>query len=94
MAQNDLISLEKKLLEKEERLESEKRELEKEKEKLSELKDSYREKLEKVSSLSSAEAKEELLRQVEQKEAGVVARIIKEKEEGAKALAELVNNRF
>lgn len=88
MAQNDLITLEKKLLEKEERLESEKKSLEKEKEELDKLKDSYREKLEKVSHLSQNEAKDELLKQVEQKEAANVARIIKEKEEDAKITAE------
>jgi ribonuclease Y len=82
MAQTqDLISLEKKLLEKEERLESEKKELEKEKEK-------YKEKLEKISSLTRDEAKKELLAQVEQAEANSVAKIIKERGEAAKITAD------
>ena len=90
MTQNnqDLISLEKKLLEKEERLDSEKRDLEKDKEKLKELKDKYQEKLEKVSSLTSEEAKKSLLEEVEQREAKAVARIIKEREEAAKLTAD------
>lgn len=88
MPQNDLIALEKKLLDKEERLESEKKDLEKERGDLLKIKDSYREKLEKVSSLSTEQVKKELLEQVEQKEASVVARIIKEKEEEAKITAE------
>lgn len=84
----DLISLEKKLLEKEERLDSEKRELEKEKEKLKQLKDKYQEKLEKVSSLTSEEAKKSLLLEVEEREAKAVARIIKEREEAARLTAD------
>lgn len=81
MAQNDLIVLEKKLLEKEEKLE-------KEKEKLEELKEKYTEKLEKASGLSREEAKKQLFEEIEQKEAKEVARIIKEKEEGAKITGE------
>ena len=77
----DLISLEKKLLEKEEKLDSEKKTLEKEKEK-------YKEKLEKISSLTREEAKKELLLQVEEMEANSVARIIKEREEEAKLTAD------
>jgi len=88
MAQNDLITLEKKLLEKEERLESEKNDLEKEKETLAKLKEEYQEKLEKVSGLTSEEAKSELISEVEQKEVKEVARIIREKEEEAKRTAE------
>lgn len=90
MAQNnqDLITLEKKLLEKEERLDGEKKLLENEKEKLKELKDKYQEKLEKVSSLTSEEAKKILLEEVEQREAKAVARIIKEREEAAKLTAD------
>lgn len=84
----DLISLEKKLLEKEERLDSEKKELEKEKEKLTELKDKYQEKLEKISSLTSEEAKKILLEEVEQREAKAVAKIIKEREEAARLTAD------
>ncbi len=88
MPNQDLIALEKKLLEKEERLESEKKSLEKEKEELDKLKDSYREKLEKASHLSESQAKDELLKQVEEKENAIVARLIREKEEEARSTAE------
>lgn len=90
MTQNnqDLISLEKKLLEKEERLDNEKKELEKETQKLKELKDKYQEKLEKISSLTLQEAKKSLLQEVEQNESKAVARIIKEREEEAKLNAD------
>lgn len=84
----DLINLEKKLLEKEERIEKEKKSLEKEREDLLELKNEYREKLSKVSSLTLEEAKKELLSEVEAKEAQEVARIIKETEEEAKRTAD------
>lgn len=76
----DLIAVEKKLLEKEEKLEREKEQLER-------LRDEYRQKLEKVSGLTSEEAKQALLDEVEKREAQVVAKIIKEKEEEAKAKA-------
>ena len=88
MAQQDLIVLEKKLLEKEERLESEKKAIEKEKEKISKLQDEYTTKLEKASGLTSKIAKEELLKEVEEKESADIARIIREKEEEAKSTAE------
>ena len=90
MAQNnqDLISLEKKLLEKEERLEREKEELEKDKQNLKQLREKYEEKLEKISSLTTEEAKKALLEEVEQDEVKAVAKIIKEKEEEAKLIAD------
>jgi len=83
MAQNnqDLISLEKKLLEKEEKLE-------KEKDRLDELKEKYEEKLEKASPLTKEEAKKALLEEVEQSEAKIVARLIKEREEEAKLVSD------
>lgn len=88
MAQNDLIALEKKLFEKEEKLEREREDLDKEKMGLAKLKDQYGEKLEKISSLSSDEARRELLKEIEEKEVQTIARIIKEKEEEAKRTAE------
>lgn len=88
MAQNDLIALEKKLFEKEEKLEREREDLNKEKEGLAKLKDQYGEKLEKISSLSSDEARRELLKEVEEKEVQTIAKIIKEKEEEAKKTAD------
>ncbi len=88
MNQNqDLIVLEKKLLEKEEKLDREKQEIEKEKQSLVKKKEEYSTKLQKVSGLTAVEAKEELIRETEQKEAQIIARIIKEKEEDAKITA-------
>ncbi len=77
----DLISLEKKLLEKEEKLD-------REKEEIKSLKEKYEEKLEKISSLTSEEAKRLLLDEVEQNEVKTVAKIIKEREEEAKLTAD------
>lgn len=77
MSQQDLITLEKKLLEKEEKLEEEKQKLEK-------LKKDYEEKLQKTSGMTSDEAKKELLSEIEEKEAQIIAKIIKEKEEEAR----------
>ncbi len=88
MADQDLIILEKKLLEKEEKLEREKEDLEKEKENLTQKKDEYREKLSKVSSMTMEEAKNQLLREVEEKEIQTIARILKEKEKEARKTAD------
>ena len=88
MNQNqDLIVLEKKLFEKEEKLEREKEKIEKEKEVLSKKKEDYSRKLQEASGLTSDEAKKELLNEIEEKEAQIIARIIKEKEEEAKRTA-------
>ncbi|OGH03065.1 MAG: ribonuclease Y [Candidatus Levybacteria bacterium RIFCSPHIGHO2_01_FULL_37_17] len=81
MAQQDLVALEKKLLEKEERLDAEKQKIEG-------LRDKLEEQLEKVSSLTPQEARDELLALVEGKEAKAAAKIIKIKEEEAKATAD------
>lgn len=81
MAQQDLVALEKKLLDKQEKLEAEKQKLE-------DLKEKLEEQLEKVSSLTADEAKEQLLELVEQKQAKTAAKIIKIKEEEAKATAD------
>ncbi|MEX2007264.1 MAG: ribonuclease Y [Candidatus Levyibacteriota bacterium] len=89
MAQDqDLVVLEKKLLEKEERLEEQKLKLEKEQEKLTHAKEEYSEKLQKITSLTEEEAKKELLSEVEQRQTQVVAKIIKEREEEAKRTAD------
>lgn len=84
----DLIALEKKLLDKEEKLEVEKARIQEEKENLDKLKEDYREKLEKISGFTSDEAKKELLQETENKETQIIARIIKEKEEEAKITAD------
>lgn len=86
--QKDLIALEKKLLEKEDRLESGKKALEEEKEKLSKTKEEYTEKLSKISSMTTDEARKELLKETEEKEAQIIAKIIKEAEEEAKRTAD------
>jgi len=84
MNQNqDIIELEKKLLEKEEKLDREKQQIEKEKEELSKKKEEYSTKLQKVAGFTAEEAKKELLKETEDKEAQAIARIIKEKEEDA-----------
>ena len=77
----DLIALEKKILEKEEKVEREKEELAKKKEE-------YLDKLQKISGLTIDEAKSQLVREVEEKEIRVIAKIIKEKEEEAKRTAD------
>ncbi len=83
----NLIDLEKKLLEKEEKLEREKEQIEKEKAALFGKREEYSVKLQKVSGLTAEEAKKELLKETEVREAQAVARIIKEKEEDAKRTA-------
>jgi ribonucrease Y len=90
MAQDnqDLVVLEKKLLEKEEKLDREKERIEKEREELSKLKDEYRDKLQKTTSLSGEDAKKELLKVWENREAEAVARIIREKEDEAKRVGD------
>ncbi len=77
----DLISLEKKLIEREEKIENTK-------EALAKLKEEYLEKLQKVSGLTTEEARKSLLTEVEEKEAQVLAKIIKEREEEAKRTAD------
>lgn len=83
MAQDnqDLIVLEKKLLEREEKLEQERA-------KLAELKDKYQEKLEKASGLNAEQAKKELLEQLELNEAKTAAKIIRDREDEAKSTAD------
>jgi ribonuclease Y len=84
----DLLSLEKKLIEREERLEEKLKKLEEEKEEVALLRDSYKKKLEKVASLTADEARKLLLEQTEKDAASMMARIIKEKEEEARMIAD------
>ena len=51
-------------------------------------KEEYSEKLQKISGLTAEEAKQELLKETEEKEVQIIARIIKEKEEEAKTTAD------
>ncbi|HEV2339540.1 MAG TPA: ribonuclease Y [Patescibacteria group bacterium] len=81
MAQTDILELEKKLLEKQEKLDVLKEKLEKEKE-------NYKEKLQNVAHLTQEEAKTALLREVEQSESAAIAKIIREREEEAKATSD------
>lgn len=77
----DVLDLEKKLLEKEEKLEAEK-------EQLARQKDEYREKLQKMAHMSADEAKAALLVETEKSEAAAVAKFIRESEEEAKRTAD------
>lgn len=85
--QQDIISLEKKLLEKQEKIDQEKDSLEKERVFLEQKLEEYREKLAKTSGLTQEEAKNLLLEEVEHKQRQLVAKLIKEKEEEAKVTA-------
>lgn len=88
MNQNqNLIDLERKLFEKEEKLDREKEILRQAQDKLVQKQEEYSAKLQKVSGLTAGEAKAELIRETEIKEAQIIARIIKEKEEDAKRTA-------
>jgi len=88
MNQNqDLIELEKKLLEKEEKLDRERHVLDQDKEAVAKKKEEYSAKLQKVAGFTADEAKAELIRETEEKEAQTIAKIIKEKEEDAKRTA-------
>lgn len=84
----DLIALEKKLLEKEDKIEQEKEKTEKLKEELETKKEEYTEKLQKISSLTTEEAKDALLKEVEEQQTQAIAKIIKEREEEAKRTAD------
>ncbi len=88
MAQDDLLVLEKKLLEKDIKLDGQKEKLEKEEEKLGRSKQEYFEKLQKVASLTEDEAKKALFEEVEKRETQTIAKIIKEREEEAKRTAD------
>src|SRR3989344_5306870 len=88
MADQDLIALEKKLIERQEKLEKERENLDREKKQIEEKKDEYIQKLQKVASLTSEEARRQLLSEIEEKEAATLARIIKEREEEAKRTAD------
>lgn len=78
---NDTLDIEKKLLEKQEKLD----EL---KESLDHQKEEYREKLQKLAHMTADEARDALLTETEKAEAAAVAKLIKEREEVAKATAD------
>src|SRR5260370_37328304 len=76
------LDVEKKLLEKQEKLEAEKEQLDKQRLQ-------YSEKLEKISGMTRDEAKKALLEEIEKQETVSFAKIIREKEEEAKLTAEI-----
>ncbi len=84
----DLISLEKKLIERQERIEAERESLDRAKKALDKQRDELIEKLEKVTHLTAEEAKDELLKQIEAREAEALAKIIRQREEEAKSTAD------
>jgi ribonucrease Y len=86
--QQDLIQLERKLLDRQEKLDEKQEQLKKQEEFLQKKIDDYTQKLEKTSSFTRDEAKAELLREVENMSSALMAKIIKEKEEEAKATAD------
>lgn len=87
--QQDLIDLEKKLLERQEKIESKQEILEQEKEDFEKKRKEYIQKLENVSHLTVEEAKEQLLKETEKNSAAMMAKIIREREDEAKATADV-----
>src|SRR5258708_8173138 len=86
--QQDLIELEKKLLERQEKIESRFEELESEKAEFEKKRQEYVKKLESISHLTAEDAKEQLLKETEKDAAAMMAKIIREKEDEAKATAD------
>lgn len=87
--QQDLIQLEKKLFERQENLNAKQDQLKKLEDSFQKKLEEYVKKLEKISSFTREEAKDELLKETENMSSAMMARIIKEKEEEAKATAAL-----
>jgi len=84
----DLIQLEKKLLERQEKLDAKQDEIEKEKQQVEKKRQEYIAKLEKASSMTRDEAAKKLLEETEKDSTAQMAKIIKEKEEEAKLIAD------
>lgn len=84
----DLIQLEKKLLERQEKLDAKQEEIDAAKEELEKKRREYSEKLEKVSGFTRDEAKQQLIKETETDAAAMMAKILKEREEEAKATAD------
>lgn len=87
--QQDLIDLEKKLLERQEKIEAKQEGLEEEKAEVEKQRKEYIQKLEKVSHFTAEEAKEQLIKETERDAAAMMAKIIREKENEAKATADV-----
>jgi ribonuclease Y len=86
--QQDLIVLERKLLERQEKLEKKQDEIAREQEILEKKRDEYVDKLAKVSGLTREEAKKQILEETEKSAAQSSAQIIKQKEEEARLTAD------
>src|SRR6266576_3279093 len=86
--QQDVIELEKKLLETQEKIDAKREDLEHEKAAIEKKRQEYVKKLESVSHLTAEEAKEQLIKETEKDAAGMMAKIIREKEDEAKATAD------
>jgi len=84
----DLIALEKKLLDRQDKIDSEKEQLQAGKEELKKYKEEYAKKLENVAGLTQDEARAELLKETEDQASQMIAKIIKEKEEEARKTAD------
>ncbi len=86
--QQDLIDLEKKLLETQEKIDAKREDLEQEKAAIEKKRQEYVKKLEGISHLTSEEAKDQLIKETEKDAAAMMAKIIREKEDEAKATAD------
>ena len=84
----DLLDLEKRLIEKQDKIDKEREDLEKEKDRLKEEREEYVKKLQKASGLTADEAKASLLAEVENSQAQEIAKILKEREEEIKRISD------
>ena len=84
----DLLDLEKRLIEKQDKIDKEREDLEKEKDRLKEEREEYVKKLQKASGLTADEAKASLLAEVENSQAQEIAKILKEREEEIKRVSD------
>lgn len=86
--QQDLIGLEKKLLERQDKLDVLREKLDHEKEDLDKKRQEYLRKIEKLASMTAEEANSEVLKETEKDASAQMAKIIKEKEEEARITAD------
>jgi ribonucrease Y len=85
--QEDLITLEKKLLERQEKLDTKQEELDRKRKELEKKQDEYVDKLANVASLTREEANQRLLAETERDASAMMAKILRDKEDEAKATA-------
>ncbi|MGI8419172.1 MAG: ribonuclease Y [Candidatus Levyibacteriota bacterium] len=86
--EQNLIELEKKLIERQDKIEEKREELEKDKAEIEKQRQNYIKKLESVSNLTSEDAKKQLLAETEKDAAAMMAKIIREREDEARATAD------